>query len=1101
MEKINIGLDLGVASVGWSVYSVDQDKILDKGVKLFYQANKAEDRRGARALRRRYKRQNHRIERFEQVLKSNNLILPNEIDSNMLETRIKGQSELITTQELVNILRFFLKYRGYNPTANDTRENEYKVKYPDLIACEVQKIILEETGHYRGLEYPFLIADFEKEITKLLETQIKYNSEITKELKNDYLEIFKSRREFWEGPGGNRIDQLTPFGRYRNTEDLKKVEQDISYRKYLYQELIKDCSIYLNEKSVSKDNYYAQRFNFLNDMLNLRFKAENITVKNEKYFIEHSKDTYQLNLEGIKLLEEAFLTANSINVKSIFKKQLHMDINEASGFRIDRSKKIEITKFDLLKKVTKKLKANDLSLELVNNIEYWNIICEIKAIVPVGNQEEQLIDKLPIQLTKEEIAILVNENFTGQYHSYSEKALKVFIKNMEQLLINSSTLEKKYPDVINNEVDQYMVDNYFVNDVTIKMSKRQIDDLVASPQVKKSLRKVITTFNQIRKEYSVKKGYSINAIVIESNKEMLNDAQKKDFESDQLENEKLRQAALKEIEHLINSKDNTEKLIEKQVLLMETNYKCVYCDDIVNINTMEIEHILPISKSADDSMANKVCSCHKCNHDKGNKTAYEYINTSGKNWDDFVKRVEKLKISSDKLRNLTFTDNINKYEKRFIARNLRDTAYATKELNNQFNIYRRALIEKRGANEKDLYTVISMPPKITGKVRRQLLEAKDRTKHYHHAFDASICAMYPTTKLGELSNKIQNQPDKYWMVKLLDEDIEKMTKFFKFTNDQVSQLKDINYDNTRFHSEVKQTANGHLCNADINKVIIKDTGTGKKTKQEYRKIEYIANIYELDNKSIKKLDEMLLKENSSKVLGIKYNDKPTFEFIKNIYLEYKDLKYRDEKGKDVWLNPFVHYCVDNHDVKPLEVTENLGKYGIRPVSKKGKQRPVIKRLNYDVKVNEPFILRKKNVDMKPENMVMLDKLKTAYTIVYENLDKGGYLFLPVYSISCNLKTGEPNTDHPYYQQLYKSLIGDTKVKMVFTLNTNDYVRITKSDGTKIEGRFYGYDKDGNRCSLKHKPNGKTQFRFTRNTLKIEKIDVYGLGIYGMNLDE
>lgn len=1100
MEKINIGFDLGVTSVGWSVYSVTNDVIIDKGVKLFYQADRAEDRRGHRALRRRYKRQNHRIERFGLLLKENKLEFAQETDNNLLQKRIIGQKSEINDQDLINILRFFLKYRGYNPTADDTRENEYKHKHPNLVACELQQIILEKEGHYRGLEYPFLIEDFKKEISLLLKKQMEYKVFIDERFVKSYFEIFNSRREFWEGPGGNKESQLTPFGRYRNKEDLEKLKENSDYRKYLYQELIKDCSVYMNEKSVSKDNYYAQRFNFLNDMLNLRFNFDLILPKYEQYFEKLSKDTYVLNVEGINLIENAMFTSSSTIIKSIFKKLFEIDITKVTGFRVDRSRKIEVTKFDLYNKVRRAFEKNDYNLEIINDKEKWNQLCEIKAIVPASNQAEQIKEKINIDFTDAELKQLVKETFTGQYHSYGERALKKYIAHMENLLINSSTLEKKYPELINNEVEQHLVDTYFADDRTINMSKSQIDDLVASPQVKKTLRKAITTFNQIRKEYSKKDGYVIDKIIIESNKDILSDEQKARFEEAQLDNERLRMKALKEIEHLIKPGDNKERLIEKQVLLMETNYKCVYCDDTVNIDNMEVEHILPISKSANNSMNNKVCSCRTCNHDKGNKTPYEFIGYDSERWEVFIKQIDKLKLSSDKYTNLTFTDNIDKYEKRFISRNLRDTAYATKEFKNQFKIYQNALIQKRGMKEELMFDIIAMPPQITGLTRRRLMEDKDRSKQYHHAFDATICAMYPTTKLGALSNKIQNQPDKYWMAKALEENIEELTTKFNFTQNQVASLKDINMSNTRFHTEVKTNPNGQLCNADINKVITKEVGTTKKPKQEYRKIEYISNIYELEKDSLKKLGKMLTDEKAPNTLGIKYNDKPTFDFIKQIYLEHVDLKWKDEKGKDIAINPFVHYCCEEHNVQPKQVLEHINKYGIRPPSKKGKQRPVIKRLNYDKKVNQPFLLDKKSINKKEENLIMLDSLNAAYTIVFENLDKGGFLFLPVYSVTVDLKTGEPNTEHHYYKQLYSELIGNTNVKELFKVRARDYLSGVKKDGQIVKGAFSHYDKTTNVLTLKSKVDNKRQF-LTKSYAKLEKIDVYGLGIYGMNLDE
>ena len=44
-NELSYGIDLGIASVGWSVLNLEENKIIDKGVYKFLEAEKAEDRR------------------------------------------------------------------------------------------------------------------------------------------------------------------------------------------------------------------------------------------------------------------------------------------------------------------------------------------------------------------------------------------------------------------------------------------------------------------------------------------------------------------------------------------------------------------------------------------------------------------------------------------------------------------------------------------------------------------------------------------------------------------------------------------------------------------------------------------------------------------------------------------------------------------------------------------------------------------------------------------------------------------------------------------------------------------------------------------------
>ena len=84
MKKYNIGLDIGTTSVGWAVVEDNNQKIIRKGnkalwgVRLFDEAQKAENRRGFRSSRRRYDRRRERIRLLQEEFASEiNKVDPN----------------------------------------------------------------------------------------------------------------------------------------------------------------------------------------------------------------------------------------------------------------------------------------------------------------------------------------------------------------------------------------------------------------------------------------------------------------------------------------------------------------------------------------------------------------------------------------------------------------------------------------------------------------------------------------------------------------------------------------------------------------------------------------------------------------------------------------------------------------------------------------------------------------------------------------------------------------------------------------------------------------------------------------------------------------
>ena len=93
--------------------------------------------------------------------------------------------------------------------------------------------------------------------------------------------------------------------------------------------------------------------------------------------------------------------------------------------------------------------------------------------------------------------------------------------------------------------------------------------------------------------------------------------------------------------------------------------------------------------------------------------------------EECTKRIRALSISEKKKQNFLTTDDPNKYQTRFFNRNLRDTAYATKELVTQvhlFNEYLKTYLKGENIGIKTLST----PGQLTHKIRTCLLY----TSHY-----------------------------------------------------------------------------------------------------------------------------------------------------------------------------------------------------------------------------------------------------------------------------------------------------------------------------------------------------------------------------------
>lgn len=86
MGKV-LGLDVGIASVGWSIIDTKANKIVDMGVRLFESADAAnnQQRREARAARRNIRRKKYRLRSVEELFMNYGFESPNDINLNPYE--------------------------------------------------------------------------------------------------------------------------------------------------------------------------------------------------------------------------------------------------------------------------------------------------------------------------------------------------------------------------------------------------------------------------------------------------------------------------------------------------------------------------------------------------------------------------------------------------------------------------------------------------------------------------------------------------------------------------------------------------------------------------------------------------------------------------------------------------------------------------------------------------------------------------------------------------------------------------------------------------------------------------------------------------------
>ena len=250
----------------------------------------------------------------------------------------------------------------------------------------------------------------------------------------------------------------------------------------------------------------------------------------------------------------------------------------------------------------------------------------------------------------------------------------------------------------------------------------------------------------------------------------------------------------------------TKSRIRKYMLWEEAGEKCLYCGQILTLSQclngddMEVEHIIPKSVLYDDSYGNKTCACRRCNKEKGNRTALEYIRAKG--WEDeYMERIngllDKKAISYSKHQRLRWLKEDIPSD--FLERQLRLTQYISRQAMAilQQGIRRvsaseggvTARLRSLWGYDDILHTLnldrydsmgeterVSREGETTEKLR--ITNWSKRKDHRHHAIDALVVA---STRQGYIQrlNRVSSESEREAMSGEIE--MQKVTKIDKLS--------------------------------------------------------------------------------------------------------------------------------------------------------------------------------------------------------------------------------------------------------------------------------------------------------------------------------
>ncbi len=738
--KYTIGLDIGIASVGWAVINKDKSRIEDLGVRIFKKAEEADGkalnlaRREARGARRRIRRRATRMKKIKDTFVKYNLVSKEELENlydinsntkDVWELRVEALDKKIDRKEWARVLTNIAKRRGYKSNRKIDSEEDKEVGKLSKGTIENKKILQEKGyrtvgemfykdekfiqnkrnkgGEYTNTVLRSMLID---EVEKLFEAQRKFGSEYaSKEFEKEYLDIMTFQKDF-----------ITPE---------------------LLERMLGKCTFEKDQHRAPKNSYTFERFMLLQKVNNLKLSGETeITVEQKEQIIEMAYKQAEVKYSQIR--KKLNLPDNIRFLQLDYKpKKKDKELEEEEIIKEAENKRF--IKLEGWHKIRLALKANgnEEKFELIK--ENHDIQDDI-ADALVRNKTDDSIRKYlkDKKIDDDIVEAILNVNFTKFGH-LSYKAMKKIIPYLEQGLTYDKACEKAgYEFRGSQNVLQYKLPPV-----------SQLPDVILNPVVLRAVSQTRKVINAIIDKYG-----SPMAIYIETARDLSKSYdERKNIEKRQENNFKANEEIKKYIRENFKFEPKPFDIV-KMKLWREQNGKCAYslkripAERLFEEKFVEVDHAIPFSRCFNDSYNNKVLVLTDENQRKRERTPYEYFGEDKEKWHKFEEFVNLTYRTNVRKRENLLIKNFNESKsKEWINRNLNDTRYIAKFMNNYIT---NNLQFAESEMKRKVYTVNGQ---ATAVLRHYWGLKKDRQESdKHHAQDAVIIACATDENIKKITN-------------------------------------------------------------------------------------------------------------------------------------------------------------------------------------------------------------------------------------------------------------------------------------------------------------------------------------------------------------
>lgn len=739
MSKHVLGLDLGVGSIGWCLIALDAQgdpaEILGMGSRVVPLTNLGDDkafskgeaftanqkRTARRTMRRgfaRYQLRRYRLRReLEKVgmLPDAALIQLPLLELWELRKRAATAGERLTLPELGRVLCHINQKRGYRHVKSDAaaivgdegeKKKDSNSAYLAGIRANDEKLQDERktVGQYfaeqlrqsqsesptGGISYRIKDQIFSRqryidEYDQIMAAQRVHYPDI---LTDEFIQMLRDEVIFMQRPLKS-CKHLVSLCEFEKQERVMRVQQDDGKGgRQLVERRVK-----FGPKVAPKSSPLSQLCRIYEAVNNIRLtrpdgSPRDITPEERAKIVAHLQSSASLSFAALKkLLKEKALIADQLTSKSGLKGNstrvaLAAALQPYSQYHhlLDMELETRMMTVQLTDEETGEVTEREVAVVTDSYVRQplyrlWHILYSIEErdamrralIIQLGMKEEDLDGGLLDQLYRLDFV-------KPGYGNKSAKFICKLLPQLQQGLGYSEACAAVGYRHSNSPTSEEITERTLLEKIPLLQRNE-----LRQPLVEKILNQMINLVNALKAEYGV------DEVRVELARELKMSREERERMA---EGNRRREKENKAIAEKIRESGlfPTKSRIRKYMLWEEAGEKCLYCGQILTLSQclngddMEVEHIIPKSVLYDDSYGNKTCACRRCNKEKGNRTALEYIRAKG--WEDeYMDRIngllDKKAISYSKHQRLRWLKEDIPSD--FLERQLRLTQYISRQ--------------------------------------------------------------------------------------------------------------------------------------------------------------------------------------------------------------------------------------------------------------------------------------------------------------------------------------------------------------------------------------------------------------------------------------